>query len=239
MSSISQLWPAVPSPGSPFSADDELGPLSTFTVGRVLVAEAVLRLKAGAEMAEDRQLAAHGSHFLLLRPTLVSTAKAAWLLRPDASSERVRRAVELIDAEQQQGASAMRKAVQAGAPDLFMSVAAVFDRTRNELQNRAGQVDDAALKKPPRDEQLIRDLGRDMDKCYGTTDAGADLQLLWNVSSSLSHGERWHSLLTSHARGVEVAQTLTARSLDAVCSAINVTGLRVTWMAASPPERDR
>ncbi len=133
----------------------------------------------------------------------------------------------------------MRKAVEVGAPNLFMSVAVVFDRTRTELRTRAGHVMGAASEKPPRDEELIRDLGRDIDKYYGTENTVADLQLLWNVSSSLSHGERWHSLLTSHARGAEVARTLTTRSLDAVCSAINVTSLRTVWLAATPPERNR
>lgn len=239
MSSVVQLWPDKPSPGSPFGADDALASISTFTVARVLVAEAVLRLRAGAEMAQDSGLAALGSHFLLLRPTLVATAKAAWLVRPDEPRERVRRAAELVREDQRQGASSMRKAVDVGAPDIFESVALVFDRKRTELRTAAGDVLTAASTKPPRDEELIRGLGRDVDRYHGTEDALTDLQLLWNVSSALSHGERWHSLLTGRRREAEVARTLTTRSLDAVCSGINVTGLRIVLLAAAPPERDR
>jgi hypothetical protein len=133
----------------------------------------------------------------------------------------------------------MRKAVEVGAPNLFESVAVMFDRTGTELRTTAGKVMGAVSEKPPRDEKLIRELGGDINKYYGTGHATADLQLLWNVSSSLSHGERWHSLLTGPGRGAEVARTLTTRSLDVVCSAINVTGLRIASLAATPPERNR
>lgn len=239
MSSVLQLWPDIPSTGSPFAADAALASVSTFSVARILVAEAVLRLKAGAEMAQDDELAALGSHLLLLRPTLVSTAKAAWLVRPQDSLERVRRALELVHEEQRQAASAMRKAIEVGAPKVFERVAVNLDRKRNALRTDVRDVLTAALSKPPRDEELIRELAGDVDRYYGTVDAPTDMQLLWNVSSSLSHGERWHSLLTGRRVEAEVAHTLTTRTLDAVCSGINVTSLRMVVLSATPPEPGR
>jgi hypothetical protein len=166
---------------------------------------------------------------------LVATAKAAWLVRPDDSAERVQRALDLVREDQRQGVSAMLKAVGVGASSLFQSIADVFEGNRTKLQ-AAGSNLAAASKKPPSDERLIRDLGLDVDRYYGVDGTTADLQLLWNIASSLSHGERWHSLLTGRNRGNEAAQILTTRSIDAVCSAINVTSLRILWLASSPPK---
>lgn len=60
------------------------------------------------------------------------------------------------------------------------------------------------------------------------------MQILWNASSSLAHGERWFSLLAGGRRRAGVANILTTRSLDVVCSGINTTALRLVWHAATP-----
>jgi hypothetical protein len=77
---------------------------------------------------------------------------------------------------------------------------------------------------------------RNRHRYYGSNDAASDLQLLWNASSSLAHGERWYAVLTSRPDRAEVAKILTARSFDGVCSGVNVTGLRLSWLAASPAD---
>ena len=91
-------------------------------------------------------------------------------------------------------------------------------------------------KRPPRDEEMISELGDDIDDYYGTRSGRSELQLLWNAASSLAHGERWYTSLVSRAERKQVAEVLTARSTDAVCSAINVTHLRMICLAFRPPE---
>jgi hypothetical protein len=233
---MAQLWPAEPAVGSGFDADETRTSVSTYTVARILLLDAMHRLRAAAEMAENEALAEHGTHLLLLRPALVSTAKAAWVVGPEDSAERSTRAVRLICEDQRQGGVAMRKALEQGAPNAFERAARSFERsgaaTLASLQDRST----GAKRKPPRDESLIQNLGSEIDRYYGTNDAASDLQLLWNASSSLAHGERWYSVLTSRPRRAEVAKYLTVRSFDGVCSGVNVTGLRLVWLAAAPAD---
>jgi hypothetical protein len=234
---MAQLWPAEPGVGSRFAADETRASVSTYTAARVLLLDAMHRLRAAAEMAENEALAEHGTHLLLLlRPALVSTAKAAWVVGPEDSAERSTRAVRLVCEDHCQGALAMRKALEQGAPNAFGSAARSFEQssaaTLASLQERS--VD--AEKKPPRDESLVLNLGSEIDRYYGTNDAASDLQLLWNASSSLAHGERWYSVLTSRPHRAEIAKILTVRSFDGVCSGVNVTGLRLTGLAASPAD---
>jgi len=233
---MAQLWPAEPVVGSGFAADETRASVSTYTTARILLLDAMHRLRAAAEIAENEALAEHGTHLLLLRPALVSTAKAAWMVGPEDSGERSTRAVRLICEDQRQGALAMRKALEQGAPNAFGFAADSFERsgaaTLASLHERSVE----AERKPPRDESLIRNLGSEIDRYYGTNDAASDLQLLWNASSSLAHGERWYSVLTSRPHRAEVAEMLTARSLDGVCSGVNVTGLRLQWLAVAPAD---
>ncbi len=121
----------------------------------------------------------------------------------------------------------MRKAVRVGAPAAFGAVGAAFDRSRSTLLAAVRSLAVDAEEPPPRDEALIHELGEAVDEHYGSADAVPDVQLLWNASSSLAHGERWYSTLTSGSRRAQVAQTLTTRSFDVVCSGINVVSLRL------------
>jgi hypothetical protein len=194
---MAQLWPTEPGVGSRFAADETQASVSTYTAARVLLLDAMHRLRAAAEMTENDALAEHGTHLLLLRPALVSTAKAAWVVGPEDSVERSTRAVRLVCEDHRQGALAMRKALEQGAPNAFESVARSFEQSRTatlaSLQERSVE----AEKKPPPDGSLILNLGSEIDRYYGTNDAASDLQLLWNTSGSLAHGERWYSVLTS------------------------------------------
>jgi hypothetical protein len=130
----------------------------------------------------------------------------------------------------------MRKALERGAPNAFGSAASSFERSSAAILASLQERSDDAEMKPPRDESLILNLGSEINRYYGTVDAVSDLQLLWNASSSLAHGERWYSVLTSRPRRAEIASILTVRSFDGVCSGINVTGLRLAELAASPAD---
>jgi hypothetical protein len=231
---MAQLWPAEPGVGSRFAVDETRASVSTYTAARVLLLDAIHRLRAAAEMAENEALTEQGTHLLLLRPALVSTAKAAWVVGPEDSVERSTRAVRLVCEDHRQGALAMRKAVEQGAPAAFGTVASSFERSiaATLASLRVRSVD--AEKKPPRDESLILNLGSEIDRYYGTNDASSDLQLLWNASSCLDHGERHHSVLTSRPSRAEVAKILTVRSFDGMCNGVNVTGLRLMGLAVSP-----
>lgn len=87
--------------------------------------------------------------------------------------------------------------------------------------------------RPPRDESMIADVGSMIDRYYGINTVTSDVQLLWNMSNSLAHGEGWYPTLTAGPRRVPVAEILTTRSFDAVCGGLNVTGLRTLTLAAA------
>jgi hypothetical protein len=127
----------------------------------------------------------------------------------------------------------MRKALEQGAPNAFGNVARSFERSSAAILASLQERSVEAEKKPPRDESLILNLGSEIDRYYGTKDAVSDLQLLWNASSSLAHGECWYSVLTSRPHRAEIATILTMPSFDGVCSGVNVTGLRLMELAVS------
>jgi len=83
---------------------------------------------------------------------------------------------------------------------------------------------------------MIRELGDDVDTYYGTDDTSSDVQLLWNASSSLAHGETWFTQLSVGRQPRRLGGILTSRSFDAVCSGINTTSLRVVSLAMNPTE---
>lgn len=231
MRGVTDLWPSETLPGSDFAGDPSPASISTYAAARILILEALRWLEASARVAVDERARAHGAHLLLLRPALVSTAKSAWIIRPDDGSERAARAARLAAQDRRQGALAMEKAVQQGAPEVFGQVGRIFERARNVVTSAAEMEAAEVEKRPPPDERLINELGGDIDQYYGSSDGRSDLQLLWNAASSLAHGERWYGSLTGGAERKAVAELLTLRSTDAVCSAINVTHLRIVWLA--------
>jgi hypothetical protein len=96
----------------------------------------------------------------------------------------------------------------------------------------------------PGDGRLIEAVSVEIGTHYGTDgaeSAGLDARLLWNVSSGLAHGERWFRDMTTSrvgttAQRLQIVETLTNRSLDVVCSALNVAFLRCLYLASTPPE---
>lgn len=232
MSVVASVWPDEPSPGSGFAHDHARVPdVSTYTIVRVQLLAAIERLQGAATLGRSRSALESGAHFLLLRPALVLAAKAAWIVRPDETAARVARSVGLVRSDRLMGQRAMRFASEQGAPEAFAKVGDFFGRSANSLAENSP----VPPSQVPRDETLIQELGTDVDRYYGTDQARSDVQILWNASSSLSHGERWFSALADGHRQAKVAETLTARSFDVVSSAINTTSLRVLWHVGTPP----
>src|SRR5688572_19897051 len=96
MPALTELWPKEPGVGSDFASDVMHVSVSSYTVARILLLEAIGRVQAAAGLAQDLNLARQGAHFLLLRPALVSTAKAAWLIEVPDPAERTSRAARLV-----------------------------------------------------------------------------------------------------------------------------------------------
>jgi hypothetical protein len=135
----------------------------------------------------------------------------------------------LVD-NQKRGAVAMRNAVSQGAIPEFGDLADRFDRNCDALASGAPM----PPIRPPGDEAMIRELGRDVTIYDGSSDTPSDLQLLWNASSSLAHGETWLSqLVGGRQQRRRLGHVLTSRSFDAVCSGLNVTSLRIVALATS------
>jgi len=222
MSATVALWPSEPAAGSSFAADNALGSVApTFDVARHQLLTAIRRLRDAARLAGRDD--GWGSHILMLRPALVLVAKAAWVVRPEQSAERVGRALGTLLSDQRRGATAMRDAVSQGAIAEFGHLALKYESNADALES-SGSVPSI---KPPADQAMIRELGRDVDLYYGSDDTQSDMQLLWNASSSLAHGETWFNQLTGGLRRQRLGDVLTSRSFDCVCSGINVTSLRI------------
>lgn len=122
----------------------------------------------------------------------------------------------------------MTKAVVHGA-ETFATVAEAFLSSHEAALGTIGG-STSAEKKAPADDAMILELGAGIDRYYGTRTATSDVQILWSAASGLAHGERWYATLTG-GRRAKVADVLTRRSLDVVCSGINVTNLQLLTLA--------
>ena len=133
----------------------------------------------------------------------------------------------------------MRSAAKLGEMPVALKVAERFTEAQQSLETEASRLGVTPVR-PPGDERLIDDLGDQIDDYYGThsqASARRDVRLLWNVSSSLAHGERWFRDLTSGhemaAQRRELAELITHRSLDVVCSGLNLLGRRTLFLATA------
>lgn len=223
------LWPDEPAPGSGFAHDLTVSAdLDPYTVARTQLLTAMRRLRDAARLVQKDD--GWGTHLLMLRPALVLAAKAAWIARPDRSNERVGRALGMVLSDQRMGATAMRQAVTQGGIPEFGDVADKYERNLIDL---AEAVPIAPLK-PPGDQTMIRELGGDVNDYYGSGEASSHMQLLWNASSSLAHGETWFQMLSGGLQRRQLAEIFTAQSFNTVCSGINTTSLRICWHATHP-----
>lgn len=231
MSATVTLWPIAPLAGSAFAADSGLCPtVPTFDIARHQLLTSIRRLREAARLVDQDD--GWGSHILMLRPSLVLVAKAAWVVRPEQSTERVGSALGILVSDQQRGASAMKEAVSQGAILEFGDLADKYESNARALESSAS----IRAVRPPRDQTIIRQLGQDVDRYYGSEDTPSDMQLLWNASSSLAHGETWFNQLSGGPHRRRLRDVLTTRSFDSVCSGINVTSLRICQLATEVSE---
>jgi hypothetical protein len=242
MRTLLDVLPSEPSPHSPFELDTAGVPFQTYDLARIRLQDGIVALNLAARTANDEPVRLLGMHLVMLRPALVSAAKAWWLVNDRSAGSRVGRAIALVDADRASGAQAMAAAASLGDLPAFGRVSERFAAAQVQLH----QVSDKQglnIPRLPRDGQLIDAVGIEIDAYYGTHGAESarlDARLLWNVSSGLAHGERWFRDMTTSRVGTsgqreQIVETLTNRSLDVVCSALNVSFLRCLALASTPP----
>lgn len=243
---VFKTLPAVALDGSGFAEDAAVVSFKTYDVVRTRLQDGVTGLLVAARMARDPTTSLLGTHLVALRAPLVAAAKGWWLTRPDDSAVRVSRAMGMIRADRQRGHDAMRAAAELGMMPELLSVAEAFGEVGRTLEAEGLRLG-VALARPPGDERLIDGLGDEIDNYYGThgRDSGRrDARLLWNASSSLVHGERWFRDLTSahvaaQTQRRQLAELITHRSLDVVCSGLSILWQRTLFLAAAPSEWTR
>jgi len=207
-------------PETSFAADAALVSFRTFDVlcGHLLVG--VTNLKIASEMAKSPLTSTFGTHLVALRPALVSFSKALWMLSESTPQIRVERAAGLVIADRKQGQKAMNNASRAHQNQGFQQISTVFEDAHTSITSELERVHFTPAR-PPADGSLVQALGGAIDVYYGSGGtAQQDALMLWNASSSLSHGERWFSQLYK-----PLAKTFTERSLDVVCSGFNLAHL--------------
>lgn len=209
---------------SPFGRDASIVPFRTYDVIRTRWATGLVNLKVAAELSLDESASRTGVHLIALRSSLLATSKGLWVSSSSDSEERVSRAAGLVIADRHRGQLAMHRANQAASNKGFSAVAGVFEKAEIKI---ADDVQMAGLTPivPPNETAMTIFLGDAIDEYYGYVGtAKQDALVLWHASSSLSHGERWFADL-----GKSMAQIVTERSLDVVCSGLNLLWLKLLF----------
>jgi hypothetical protein len=207
-------------PETNFAADAALVNFRTYDIVRNHLLVGVTNLKIASEMSKDRLTSSFGTHLVALRPALVSFSKAMWMLSENETRIRIERAAGLAIADREQGRRAMVNASRAHPNQGFQSIGGAFERAQTSVRSELERVNFSPAR-PPADGALVEALGASIDVYYGSGGtARQDALILWNASSSLSHGERWFSQLYTH-----LAKAFTERSLDVVCSGFNLVHL--------------
>lgn len=220
-----------------FGRDAALVNFRTYDIVRSQWSTGVTNLKVAADMSRS-SASLLGAHLVALRSALLPTARGLWILSSFKPEERVARAAGTIMADRRRGHEALQAASEAASDPGFSGVAQRFEQARRNIEEellRAG----IRPVRPPSETQLVTHLGDKVDEYYG--DPGSSKQdaiVLWRASSSLSHGERWFADL-----GRPLAEIVTVRSLDVVCSGLNLlwqstltgraTGMRFPWFPDS------
>jgi hypothetical protein len=217
-----------------FGRDAALVSFRTYDIVRTRWSTGVTNLQVAADMSKAHPANVLGIHLDPLRSAMLATARGLWILSSFEPEERVARAAGVVMADRRRGREAMQAASEAAIDPGFSGVAGRFEQARRQIEvelERAG-ISQVRL---PSETQLVILFGETVDHYYGDVgQSKQDALILWSASSSLSHGERWFADL-----GQPIAKTVTDRSLDVVCSGLNLlwqysltglsTGLRFPW----------
>jgi hypothetical protein len=207
-------------PETSFAVDAALVNFRTYDVLRNHIFAGATSLKVASEMSMTSLTSSFGTHLVALRPALVSFAKALWMLSENETRARVERAAGLVIADREQGRKAMRNASRAHPNEGFQGIGQAFERAQVNIRSELERVN-LTPAQPPTDGTLVEALGGEVDVYYGSGGtARQDALILWNASSSLSHGESWFNHLYR-----PLAKVFTERSLDLVCSGFNLVQL--------------
>jgi hypothetical protein len=207
-------------PETNFATDATLVNFRTYDILRNHLKVGVSNLKIASDMSKTPLHSHFGTHLVVLRPALVSFSKAMWMLSESEARVRIERAAGLVLADRGQGHKAMGNASRAHPNEGFQSIGEFFERAQTSIKSELERVNFSPAR-PPADGTLVENLGAAIDIYYGSGgSARQDALILWNASSSLSHGERWFSQLYTH-----LARAFTERSLDVVCSGFNLVHL--------------
>lgn len=234
-----KILPKEVSPSSAFGQDATMVPFKTYDIMRTRLQDGVNSLQIAARMAQGPVTSVLGTHLIALRAALVATARGWWLISVDNPAERVSRAAGLVIADREGGQSAMHQIAEVSDMPEIKSVEKAFVNAQAKLRNEL-RIVGLPIRKPPRDGDLVKALGKSIDEYYGATGIGErDAILLWRASSSLSHGERWFRDLAKGAVAADLesprfTDIVTHRSLDVVCSGVHILWLRAVALAAEP-----
>lgn len=224
-----------------FGRDVSLVSFRTYDIVRTRWSTGVTNLKVAADLSQEQAASLLGIHLIALRSALLATSKGLWILSSFDPEERVARAAGIVMADRRRGCEAMRAASEAATDPGFSGVAGRFEQARIKIQEDLERAGISPIR-PPSETQLAINLGKAVDDYYG--DAGRskqDATVLWRASSGLSHGERWFADL-----GKPTAKIVTHRSLDVVCSGLNLlwqysltglaTGVSFPWFPDTEPK---
>ncbi len=207
-------------PETNFAADATLVNFRTYDVLRNHLKVGVTNLKIAASMSRTPLSSSFGTHLVALRPALVSFSKAMWMLSESDTKVRIERSAGLVVADREHGRKAMHNASKTHSGEGFQMIGGAFERAQTNITAELARRS-MTPERPPWDGVLVESLGDAIDVYYGSGGtARQDALMLWNASSSLSHGERWFSQLYPH-----LATAFTERSLDVVCSGFNLVNL--------------
>jgi hypothetical protein len=224
-----------------FGRDAALVSFRTYDIVRTQWSTGVKNLRVAADMSGAAPAVHLGLHIVALRSALLCTARALWILSSFEPEERVARAACTVMADRRRGRAALKAAGEASHEPGLLKVADRFEEARRKIEEELQRAGISPVRSPT-ETQLVNHLGEKVDDYYGEDGRSKqDALVLWSASSSLSHGERWFSDL-----GKSMAETVTRRSLDVVCSGLNLvwqdslaglaTGFRFPWFPDKKPD---
>lgn len=177
-----------PQPGSDLAIDDQEHPASSPISHRGIVM-ALDHLGAVVDAVVASPPKRLNAHFTVLRTGLVCATTVCWLLEPDSSNERQRRAIRYRYENLVQQRNAMNDFIDTHLTAdqdqvLRQSLDAIEDE-RQALQTRARELGDERLAKPPNTTDMLKAM---VDL---STPEGTAMVQLWRTGSAAAHGFYW------------------------------------------------